>query len=217
MSNRDVEATPEEVKLFELLGPEHRALVEKHYRFYRSLEIGAREPRNRDQERFVDVCKGRVLPKTDHERAYAEHLCNRRAFRVSLENKSLVLNKQTSLPSKGRERPKPSLKSNTRSVSTPRPQSSEVKKKVSQKSNPTPPATKVPTADQARKAREQREQREKIQREMAMERARQREKQSENEIPDYEEGYARPGWISDDDYKKMRRQDFADMKKNHRD
>ena len=35
-------------------------------------------------------------------------------------------------------------------------------------------------------------------------------------IPEYEEGTPKPGWFTDDDLKKMRKQDYADMKNNHR-
>jgi hypothetical protein len=37
-----------------------------------------------------------------------------------------------------------------------------------------------------------------------------------NPIPDYEEGYPRPGWFTDEDWEKMRSQDFAAIKKNHK-
>jgi hypothetical protein len=36
-------------------------------------------------------------------------------------------------------------------------------------------------------------------------------------ISEYEEGSPKPGWFTDDDWKKMRGQDYADMKKHHRD
>jgi len=35
-------------------------------------------------------------------------------------------------------------------------------------------------------------------------------------IPEYEEGYPRPDWFTDDDWKKMRRQDFVDMNQRRR-
>jgi uncharacterized protein YifE (UPF0438 family) len=39
-------------------------------------------------------------------------------------------------------------------------------------------------------------------------------REAHNGIPEYEEGYPRSDWFTDDDWKKMRRQDFVDM--NHR-
>ena len=40
---------------------------------------------------------------------------------------------------------------------------------------------------------------------------------AKSKIPEYEEGCPKPGWFTDDDWKKMRSQDYADMKKHHRD
>jgi uncharacterized protein YifE (UPF0438 family) len=47
-------------------------------------------------------------------------------------------------------------------------------------------------------------------------RAMQRRKQydetaAQQDIPEYEEGYPRPGWFTDEDWKKKRGQDFAEM------
>jgi hypothetical protein len=35
-------------------------------------------------------------------------------------------------------------------------------------------------------------------------------------IPEYEEGYPKPGWCNDEDWKQMKKGDYADMKKHHR-
>jgi uncharacterized protein YifE (UPF0438 family) len=42
------------------------------------------------------------------------------------------------------------------------------------------------------------------------------EKAMQTEIPEYEEGYPRPDWFTDDNRKKMRSQDFADLTQRRR-
>lgn len=39
---------------------------------------------------------------------------------------------------------------------------------------------------------------------------------SSNSIPEYEEGLPKPGWFTDEDWKKMRKGDYADMKSRSR-
>lgn len=53
-----------------VLTPEERALIDKHKQFYLDLAEGRRKPKTAAQLHFVAVCKGRLAPKTDHERAF---------------------------------------------------------------------------------------------------------------------------------------------------
>jgi uncharacterized protein YifE (UPF0438 family) len=46
------------------------ALIERHINFYVELENGDRTPSTPAQERFVDVCKGKRAPRTEHELAF---------------------------------------------------------------------------------------------------------------------------------------------------
>ncbi len=41
-------------------------------------------------------------------------------------------------------------------------------------------------------------------------------KAAQTEISEYEEGYPRPHWFTDEDWKKVRSQDFTDMRRRHR-
>ena len=52
------------------LTSEQRALLAKHYSFYRDLDEGRRLPNTQAQWRFLAVCRGMVEPKTEHEYAY---------------------------------------------------------------------------------------------------------------------------------------------------
>jgi hypothetical protein len=50
----------------------HRQLLRRYYRsFYLQLDHGLRVPETEAQEHFVAVCRGKVLPMTPHEFAYA--------------------------------------------------------------------------------------------------------------------------------------------------
>ncbi|MDZ7290481.1 MAG: DUF413 domain-containing protein [candidate division KSB1 bacterium] len=41
------------------------------------------------------------------------------------------------------------------------------------------------------------------------------ERKAQNDIPEFEEGDPQPDWFNDDDWKKLRGQDFADMRRRH--
>jgi uncharacterized protein YifE (UPF0438 family) len=45
-------------------------LIERHLRFYAELEAGIRAPSTPAQEHFVEVCKGKKPPRTEHELAF---------------------------------------------------------------------------------------------------------------------------------------------------
>ena len=51
-----------------------RALLEKHLRFYQQLHSGERVPNTEAQIHFVQVCSGRLRPRTQHEIAYTRFL-----------------------------------------------------------------------------------------------------------------------------------------------
>lgn len=41
-------------------------------------------------------------------------------------------------------------------------------------------------------------------------------REAQGGISEYEDGYPHPGWFTDEDWKKLRRQDFADMNQRRR-
>lgn len=47
-----------------------QALIDRHLKFYQSLDDGSREPDTAAQVHFVRVCRGALRSETDHERAY---------------------------------------------------------------------------------------------------------------------------------------------------
>ncbi len=47
-----------------------QALIDRHLKFYQTLNDGSRKPDTAAQVHFVKVCRGALLPETDHERAY---------------------------------------------------------------------------------------------------------------------------------------------------
>ena len=49
-------------------------LIEKHLKFYQSLDKGQRIPTTTEQKHFVDVCRGNAKPITDHEIAYVKFM-----------------------------------------------------------------------------------------------------------------------------------------------
>jgi hypothetical protein len=51
-----------------------RKLLVAHFAFYRTLDLGTRSPSSPAQRHFVDVCKGRSKPVTDHEFAYSRYM-----------------------------------------------------------------------------------------------------------------------------------------------
>lgn len=185
----------QERNIMMLLPIEQRTLVEKYYEFYRSLEEGSRSPETEAQEHFVLVCQGKARPKTDHEIAYFSHIQNCRRIenhhnsqKVKLSNERL----NTRVP----------FSYSAKSIS---------KKKTS------PGKSESPRAD-VLAAKAMREESEKAHMKMALERDRLRKEQEESGgICDYEEGMPRPGWFTDEDHKKMRSQDYWQMKNNHKD
>jgi uncharacterized protein YifE (UPF0438 family) len=52
------------------LTPHQSALVGRHYKFYRQLDLGERTPKTELQKQFVEVCRGRRPAVTPHEVAY---------------------------------------------------------------------------------------------------------------------------------------------------
>ena len=45
-------------------------LLEKHGQAYEALHFGLREPVNREEARFVEVCRGESPPQTEHEKVW---------------------------------------------------------------------------------------------------------------------------------------------------
>ena len=48
------------------------ALIGRHFKFYRQLDLGERTPETEAQRHFVEVCRGRKSAVTPHEFAYME-------------------------------------------------------------------------------------------------------------------------------------------------
>jgi uncharacterized protein YifE (UPF0438 family) len=48
-------------------------LINRYLEFYKSLDSGKRKPETKEQLRFVKVCRGKILPKTEHEIAYINY------------------------------------------------------------------------------------------------------------------------------------------------
>ena len=115
------------MRSLKLTGQE-QVLLQKNYKFYRSLAMGTQKPNTDAQRHFVAVCRGNANPQTDHEKVYVKHM-----------------------------------------------------------------------------------------RVCAVQRRQQYEdKEAGNDLPEYETGYPRPDWFTDDDWKKLRRQNFADMNQRRR-
>ena len=47
-------------------------------------------------------------------------------------------------------------------------------------------------------------------------RAKEEQRDQQISIPLYEEGYPTPGWFTDEDWEKMRKREFSDMRERHR-
>ena len=58
----------------ETLSEYQQALIDRYGRFYRSLNGGQRKPQTPEQEHFVEVCRGRADPMTEHEIAFMKYL-----------------------------------------------------------------------------------------------------------------------------------------------
>ena len=55
---------------FDRIPQEQSELLTKYWQFYRELDFGRRMPASEAQRHFVEVCRGRAVPKTEHETAY---------------------------------------------------------------------------------------------------------------------------------------------------
>lgn len=58
----------------EELSEREQSLIGRHGDFYRSLNGGQRKPQTPEQEHFVEVCRGRTEPMTEHEIAFTKFL-----------------------------------------------------------------------------------------------------------------------------------------------
>jgi hypothetical protein len=56
------------------LTAEEQELLRKYSRFYRALETGTRVPKTEAQRHFVDMCAGRAVAETPHEKAWAKYI-----------------------------------------------------------------------------------------------------------------------------------------------
>lgn len=67
---QEIELVPSD----EPMTSEEIGLVKEHIGFYESLELGIREPETDAQRHFLDVIRGRAIPRTKHERAFLKHM-----------------------------------------------------------------------------------------------------------------------------------------------
>ena len=64
----------EEYEFPEGFAPEEEDLLKRYLRFYRQLESGERRPATPAQARFAEVCGGRAVAETPHEKVYAKYM-----------------------------------------------------------------------------------------------------------------------------------------------
>jgi uncharacterized protein YifE (UPF0438 family) len=222
------------------LTEKERLLIKKYGKFYRSLETGERSPTTKDQVHFVEVCQGHAQPKTEHEIAYSKFLgiYYPKTKDKSIEDKNSewegklqrlqeafennkIKDKSLSKGKSAKQR-KRDYKEESDIDQLDRKTSKKRKYKPKQKIHAKDPSTKkiIFTTKAPIKSEEE------IKNEI-LEKAKKRssianyykpkKSNSKSNIPEYEEGYPKPDWFTDEDWKKMRRQDYADMKKHHRD
>ena len=223
------------------LTKEERLLILKHLKFYQSLETGQRPPTTAEQKHFVNVCHGQAKPKTEHEIVYSKFIgiytpkTNDKIFenknsewegklqrlQEALENnkiKAIRFSKGKSFKNREidfkREQP---LDKFDRKISKSHIPHDKQKKKIQNKDSSI---EKIIFTTKASIKSEQEMKKEIL--EKAKNRSgltkyyKKRISNSKSDISEYEEGYPKPGWFTDEDWKKMRSQDYADMKKHHR-
>jgi uncharacterized protein YifE (UPF0438 family) len=218
-------------------------LISRHLKFYKDLESGKRTPTTEAQIHFVAACKNEATPETEHEIAYIKYRDvygrTKGNYRMSdgksewgktLNQIKEALENNKIKPQKGSTRYNNPKKKPTmgKYISNTSHNYSEVNKLGDQKcksdvytkqkenSKVTKKIRKELSDEEYMKAlnglADKRKKEEKLKWQTLNKMAKNRRK-----IPDYEEGYPKPGWFTDEDWKKMRRQDYADMKKHHRD
>jgi uncharacterized protein YifE (UPF0438 family) len=203
----------------EKLTKEERLLIKRFGKFYKSLETGERLPTSEAQKHFVEVCMCNALPETEHEIAYAKFIGiypKRESYKITNKDKSrwernlqglqeAFENNQIRSTPKSKRKPSRRFQSNKAKKKTVREKDNTTKKKISK--NQSIQNLKCP---------------EEIRNEI-LKKAKNRSslknyyiRRPKRGISEYEEGSPKPGWFTDDDWKKMRKQDYADMKKHHR-
>ena len=225
----------------EKLTQQEHLLIKKHLKFYKSLESGERSPTTTEQKHFVDVCLGYVQPKTEHEIAYSKFIgiySPKTDVKITEDINSEWAGKLQKLQeafdnNKIKDAPNPKKKSSKRweTASKTKWTAKQNKRKIGKKSKQldekkytfqkkeSNPKEKVAKSQKSSKIDDR------IKKNIEKDNKRsslteiylRKMSQVKSDIPEYEEGYPKPGWFTDDDWKKMRGQDYADMKKHHRD
>jgi uncharacterized protein YifE (UPF0438 family) len=206
---------------FKNLTKEERSIIIKHLKFYQSLESGKRSPTTKAQKHFVDVCRGDATPKTIHEIAYAKFI-----GLYSTKNSPDKMNDNNSEWEMKLKALQNSLENNKIKYDGRFKKKSAQKKAFNPKKNPKAKKSEKSFQNTLAQYSYAIKSDQQIKTEI-LEKAKNRSglaeyyemKMSErqSEIPEYEEGYPKPDWFTDEDWKKMKRQDYADMKKHHRD
>jgi uncharacterized protein YifE (UPF0438 family) len=203
----------------EKLTKKERDLIKKHYKFYKSLEKGEKTATTQAQKHFVDVCLGNSIPKTSHELAYAKYIgiYSTKKHATIIEDKNSEWEDKLKALQNALDNNK--IKDQDPSLSKASKKNKSYKKK---RTNPPKDHTSHKVVSKHQSIVESYE---KIKKEI-LKKAKQRSDLEEyfkkkiskhkSEIPEYEEGYPKPSWFTNEDWKRMRRQNYADMKKHHR-
>ena len=185
-------------------------LIDKHLHFYKSLDQGTRIPNTDAQRDFIAVCKKKRKPTTEHEIAYSKYIgIYSPEAEVALSQKE-ILAIQESL--------------NENQIKSKRNLGEEFNKDKGQSSKIRANGKGAKTAKRmaGEVKHEPNDERQRLLND-AIKRSQDYDSSisafinsPRASIPDYEEGFPRPGWFTDEDWKKMRSQEYAAMKKNHK-
>ena len=205
-----------------------KRLIEKYLYFYESLDKGIRTPNTKAQEHFIQVCRKEKVAKTEHEIAYSKYIGTyKRNDKKSINRKKIDLKQLAELENALNEnqiKVRNCVKRNSSKVGLSSPKKKKSPDRYSHSPNKSPKIIRndfdepknidpLPPTE--------------IEKEAILNKAMERQKNMDFEIsllmkkkrdhvPEYEEGTPRPGWFTDDDWKKMRKQDYAAMKKIHK-
>jgi uncharacterized protein YifE (UPF0438 family) len=88
------------------LTDDERQLINKYLAFYQSLDQGHRIPKTEAQTRFVDVCRGRAMAKTLHEKAYLKYRYLERCKKAKAQKSKIGKTEPIYCQKKSKSKPK---------------------------------------------------------------------------------------------------------------
>ena len=197
-----------------VLGPHEKELINKYLQFYESLDQGTRIADTDAQMDFIAVCRKEKKPTTEHEIAYSKYIG---IYTSETETETAITHEkllaiQDSL-NDNQIRPQHNSKEELK-------KHNNKNRKECSKKNVNKKDIKIGIVEAIQEPIDERQ----ILLNDAIKRSMNYDSSisalvnsNRSPIPDYEEGYPRPGWFTDEDWKKMRSQDYAAMKKNHKD